>query len=156
VIRKHPSRPARGVMLLEILVSMALFVAAAAVVAAAMISAADAVEDLRLETEATNLAYSVMSDLAAGRLEPADTSETRYDLDPLSDEDPSDVDFPWTYEIVTEELPDAVNLLRVTVIVRNTDSSVRQGCRLTQWMPVPTEGPLPDEAYEQGFEEGGL
>jgi type II secretory pathway pseudopilin PulG len=143
-------------MLLEVLVAMALFVSAAAVVGSAMLNAAHAVEDLRLETEATNLAQSVLTDLAAGRLELADTEPTTYDLDTTTAEDDSDKDFPWTYQIVTEDLPDATNLLRVTVIVRSADPSVRQSCTLTQWMAPPAPQEVPEEGYEEGFEEEGL
>ena len=143
-------------MLLEVLVAMALFVSAAAVVGSAMFSAAAAVEDLRLETEATNLAQSVFTDLAAGRIELADTEPTTYDLDTTTAEDDSDKGFPWTYQIVTEDLSDATNLLRVTVIVRSTDPSIRQSCKLTQWMLAPALEGAPEEGYDEGFEEEGL
>ncbi|MHC4716472.1 MAG: competence system putative prepilin ComGE [Planctomycetota bacterium] len=141
-------------MLLEILLALALFVFAAAVVGSAMHTAQTATREMRRQAEAANLAQTVLADLASGRMELADATETVYGLDEAGGEvDPDDA--RWTYEIVTEDLTDASNLLRVTVIVRSADSTVGTTCRLTQWMLVPPGAEPADGELDEGFEEGG-
>ena len=114
-------------VLLEVLLSLTLFVIAAAVVGSVQYSALRAVDNMRVEMRAANLAQTVLADLVAGRIELADTPATPYEAE----------DETLTYEIVTQALDDAENLKRVTVIARNEDPSRACICRLTQWMLDP-------------------
>jgi len=141
-------------MLLEIVLSVALFVFAAAVVGSAMHSAQTATRRMRLEAQAANVAQTVLADLASGRMELAETPETVYGENE-EDEPVDPAELGWTYQIVPEALPDAANLLRVTVIVRSSDPGVEATCRLTQWMPAPAEDDLADEGLDDGFPEAG-
>ena len=131
-----PGRQSTGVVLLEVILAVALFASAAAVVGMALKSALDAANRMRLETQALNLAQSVLGDIAVGRIEMVDTPETPYDED-----DPR-----WTYEIITESLTDASNLKRVTVVVRCTDRPWLKPAELTQLMLVTDRaGPSTEE-----------
>ena len=141
-------------MLLEIVLSVALFVFAAAVVGSAMHSAQTATRRMRLAAQAANLAQTVLADLASGRMELAETPETLYGAHE-EDEQVDPDELGWTYEIDTEELSDATNLLKVTVIVRSTDPGVETSSRLTQWMPAPAEEAPADEGFDDGFTEAG-
>lgn len=111
-------------VLLEVLLALTLFAIAAAVVGSAQRRALRAVEDMHVESQAANLAQTVLADLATGQIELDDTLPTPYDEE----------DETWTYEIATEDLTDAEDLKRVTVIVRHTDPAHPVTCRLTQWM----------------------
>ena len=141
-------------MLLEILLAMSLFVFSAAVVGSAMHTAQKSARDMRIAAEAANLAETVLADLASGRMDLADTPETVYGANE-EDDRAGPGEARWTYEIVTEELLDASNLLRVTVTVRPVDPSIRTTCRLTQWMLVPPQEELADDAYDDGYGGGG-
>ena len=120
----------RGVMLLEVLLALTLFVISAAVVGSALRTAMGAIGDMHRQTQAANLAQSVLADLATGRIEVAQTPPTPYGEE---DEDPDEL---WTYEILTEDLTDAEDLVRVTVIVQYADPVYPCSCRLTQWLRV--------------------
>jgi len=141
-------------MLLEIVLSVALFVFAAAVVGSAMHSAQTATRRMRLDAQAANVAQTVLADLASGRMELVETPETVYG-EPEEDGPVDPAELGWTYEIVTEALLDASNLLRVTVIVRSTDPGAEAGCRLTQWMPAPGADESADDGLDDGFSEAG-
>ncbi|KPK80943.1 MAG: hypothetical protein AMJ81_11095 [Phycisphaerae bacterium SM23_33] len=123
----NANRRSTAVVLLEVLLALTLFIIAAAVVGSAQRSAIRAAEDMRLQTQAMNLAQSVLADLATGRIELADTPPTPYEEE----------DETWTYEIVTGAITDADNLKRVTVIVKSSDPARPGACRLTQWMLDP-------------------
>ena len=129
--RRGPGRgaPLHAVVLLEVLLALTLFVVAAVVVGSVQHGALRAVDNMRLEMQAANLAQTVLADLAAGRIELADTPPTPYE----------EGDETWTYEIITQALDDAENLKRVTVVARNEDPSSACACRLTQWMLAPDD-----------------
>ena len=124
-------------VLLEVIFAVALFASASAVVGMALKSALETARRMRLQTQALNLAQSVLSDLAVGRIEMVDTPETAYDED-----DPR-----WTYEILTEPLTDASNLKRVTVIVRCADAPELRPAELTQLMLSADQVGLPTEEF---------
>ncbi len=117
-------------VLLEVLVAVTIFVFAAAVVGSAMRSSMQAVADIRLDSQAANLAQSVLAELSIGLLEMVETSGT-----PLAEDD------SWTYEIAAEDLPDAPGLKQVTVTVSDNDPRRPHACRVTQWMLDPNFQP---------------
>jgi len=63
-------RPAQGAVLLEVVLALVLFVAAAAVVSSALRSAIDSEERLRLGVHADNLAASVVAEMEVGLRSP--------------------------------------------------------------------------------------
>lgn len=62
----QPRTPEAGAVLLEVVLALVLFVAAAAILTSALSSSLDGVERLRLETHAADLAVSVVSELQLG------------------------------------------------------------------------------------------
>lgn len=114
----------RGAALLEVLIALALFVAAAAVVTGALNSSMQSLERQRLGTHALNLAASVMAELQLGIRVPGGEGRRPFDA-PFQD---------WSWELAltpTEtEAGEATGLTRVEVIVRHETPLLVQ--RLTQ------------------------
>ena len=117
-------RHSAGVMLLEVLIALGLFVIAAAVVGSALRSAMGAAMDLRQQTKAADLAETVLAELNAGILKPASLPATAFD----------EAEPEWSYEIAVEPVEDDPALQRVTVIIRHADGLAERTYRLTQWM----------------------
>jgi len=135
--RRQPARRAPGVVLLEVLLAMTLFVLAASVIASALRSTTTAAMRIRSKTQANNLAQTILAELATGQVELADTPPTDFS----EETEEGDIVNPaegWAYEITTEELIDLPALTRVTIIVRHEDASQATG-RITQWMLTPAD-----------------
>jgi len=129
------SGPARGkarcgAVLIEVILAVGLFVAAAAVITSSLNSAVERAARLRLQTHALNLASSVLAEIQMGAR-------------PIGSAGPEPFEAPfesWTWQI--ESIPysfgaeEIAGLQFVTVIVRHTQASAAQ--RLTQIVPVPT------------------
>lgn len=131
--RKSP----RGVILLEVILALTLFVFAAAVVGSAMNSSLQATIDIRMRSTAGNLAMSKLAELTCGSAAIADASATPFESDP-----------DWTYEIATEPMQDVTNLIKVTITVKNANSP--QYCEtLTQWVLNPFAGEMAGTATSQ-------
>jgi len=140
-----------GVILLEVLVALALFVIAAAVVGSAMSSALRATVEIRTESRAANLAQWILSELEMGTLPMADTPETEFVPDEEDEPaEPATGADAWTYEIVTANMIDTPALKQVTVIVRNADPFAPYECRLTQWMLDTATEEMPEDADVEG------
>ena len=132
-LKPAPARPTerRGVILLEIVLALALFVLTAAVVGSALARSLDAMRLAKTEAQAMNVAASVLADLQVGRIaEPAETPPTPYRLN----ETDEDTKTPWTYELAVEELDGAPGLKRVTVTVAHADGILRRPVQLTAWL----------------------
>ncbi len=125
-------RPRRAVALLEVVVALALFVAAASAVLAGLTACLRAADDVRLSATAGDLAVTVLSQVQAGIL-------------PLQDDGPVPFEPPreaWTWEIVTspvEVAADVEGLVRVEIIVANADRAYTE--RLVQWVSVEQAAP---------------
>ena len=133
----HPGRAARGAVLLEVILALVLFVAAAAIIGAGIHSAIHGVERQRLNAHAVNLAVSVISEIQMGL-------RTVESVGP----DPFDSPFDhWSWELIltpTEtEAGEASDLSRVEVIVRHDDPALVH--RLTQVLKLE-KGPRPAAA----------
>lgn len=117
-------RTPRGAVLLEVILALVLFAAAAAIIGAGIHSAINGVERQRLNAHASNLAVSILSEIQMGL-------RTTESVGPASFDSPFD---HWTWELVltpTEtEAGEASNLTRVEVIVRHDDPALVH--RLTQ------------------------
>ena len=115
-----------GAILLEVLLALALFVAAAAVVTTALNAALNSLERQKLSTQSLNLAASVLAEVQLGIR--SATGDAAKPLEaPFQD---------WTWELAVspaENGPELVNgLTKVEVVIRNTKSPQVQ--RLAQLM----------------------
>ena len=109
--------------------ALALFGIAAAVIGAAMRQSMAVAVDMRVQTEALNLAETALARLQTGEIEMATLAATAFDEDnPL-----------WTYEVTVEPVdPETPALQRVTVTVSNgTETLYPRTFTLTQWMYSP-------------------
>ena len=107
-----------GAVLLEVVLALVLFVAAAAVLTSAMSSSLDSVERLRCNTRAADLAVSVMSELQLGIKTLGAGGPQQFEI-PLED---------WSWEAVATPLQtdsDETNAFkRVEVIIRHEAPAV--------------------------------
>jgi type II secretion system protein I len=114
----------QGTVLLEVVLALALFVAAATIITSGMNASVQAVQRLRMNTHAINLAISVMS-------------EVQMHARPLSSVGPDLFEPPfekWSWAIQVSDLEsgplDTDAMKKVEVIVRNNEEGVVH--RLTQ------------------------
>ena len=126
-------RAARGAVLLEVILALVLFAAAAAIIGAGIHSAINGVERQRLNAHAVNLAVSVISEIQMGL-------RTVESVGPDSFENPFE---HWSWELIltpTEtEAGEASDLTRVEVIVRHDDPALVH--RLTQVLKLEKKPP---------------
>ncbi len=126
--RRAASSPNRGAVLLEVVLALTLFVAAATVISGGLHASVSEVERLRRNLHATDLAVSLMSEIQLG-LRPAESAGPNVFDPPFQD---------WTWQIVTtpldEKLGSSFALQSVEVVIRHTTESVVR--RLTQVLPV--------------------
>ena len=125
----HPKlRAARGAVLLEVILALVLFAAAAAIIGAGIHSAINGVERQKLNAHAMNLAVSVISEIQMGL-------RTVESVGPESFASPFD---HWTWELVLaaveDEAGEVSDLTRVEVIVRHDEPALVH--RLTQWLKL--------------------
>jgi hypothetical protein len=113
-----------GAVLVEVVLALALFVAAAAVISGALSASLDTVERLRSNAHATDLAVTVLSQLQMGTLAAEGNSPQPFDP-------PFDT---WTWEALYTPVDDVGDeegrLTRVEVIIRHQNPEVV--CRLHQ------------------------
>ncbi len=132
---------AAGVVLLEVVLALTLFVLAATVIGSALRSTATASHRIERDVRALNLAQTILTELVTGQLDLIDTPPTDFTEKEEQEgaaAEPDPMLEGWTYEIETEELVDLPSLLCVTVTVRH-DEPDPAFCLLTQWMPAPAE-----------------
>jgi type II secretory pathway pseudopilin PulG len=117
----------RGAALLEVLIALALFVAAAAVVTGALNSSLESLERQKLGTHAVNLASSVMAEIQLGIRVPGGEGRRPFEA-PFQD---------WTWEASLLPVENATGAAgttagstRVEVVVRHMTAPVVQ--RLAQ------------------------
>jgi Tfp pilus assembly protein PilV len=114
----------RGVILLEVLLALTLFVVAATVIGGAMLNSVRASAHLRTESDGVNLAQSKLAELVAGAAPVVDTGVTDF-----GDDLPG-----WKYQIEATDLIDTPGLKRVTVTVSKDDPADPYQFSLTQWV----------------------
>jgi Tfp pilus assembly protein PilV len=119
---------ARGVILLEVVIAMSLFVIAAAVIGSAMNSASQSAADIHLRSQAGNLALAKLAELTCGAAPIADVAETPFDSDP-----------DWSCQVVTQQIDQAQDLTKVAITVRNV-ASPKYSETITQWVVNPFAG----------------
>ena len=112
----------RGAVLLEVLLALVLFVAAAAIITASMNASLEGLDRLKLNTHAGNLAASVLAELQLG-IRTADVSGEQSFEKPFEE---------WTCELARAgaetESGEASGLTQIEVIIRrkNPDLVYRQ------------------------------
>lgn len=114
-----------GIILLEVILSLALFVAAATVAFGALNWSARACGQMRLEAQGADLAVSVLSEIQMGLLPVADSPAKNFQA-PMQD---------WTWQIVTATVEDesiGPQAKRVEITVNNTQQNYT--CRLVELM----------------------
>jgi hypothetical protein len=122
-------RSNRAVALLEVILALSLFVAAAAVILSSLSASVSATRELELSAEADDIAATILSELGIGQRAVSDAGPTQLD--------PPQAD--WTWQLVTSPAPSgnvALPLVQVEIVVRHTPSGYTR--RLTQFM-VETE-----------------
>lgn len=109
---------AAGAVLLEVVLALTLFVAAAAVLGMALSSAIDGVERQRLNTHAANLAVTVLSEIQLGIRTSGEGGAVPFAAPFKS----------WTVEVlqtpVENELGESSSAVLVEVVVRHADPPV--------------------------------
>jgi hypothetical protein len=125
-------RPTQGSVLLEVVLALVLFVAAATVVSSALQSAIDGEERLRLGVHADNLAASVVAELETGLRSPAALGPTPFQA-PFTN---------WTWQIVppNRDAPGSPH----EIIIRHADPELVR--RLAQVILTPSRSVTDAEA----------
>lgn len=113
--RAPGQRQRRGAVLLEVILALVLFVAAAAVVTSAVNASMDSVERQRLTTHAVNLAASVLAELRMGARSMAIVGPEEFEA-PFQG-------WSWQLELTPMELETGgvAPLTRVEVVIRHLD-----------------------------------
>lgn len=111
------SRGERGVVLMEVVVALVLFVAAAAILGTALSSSLDSVDRQRRELHASNLALSLLAELQLGARNTEGGGNIIF-------EPPFE---QWTGEVVTKPVSteggEASSLTQVEVVIRHKQSA---------------------------------
>ena len=123
---------------MEVLLALALFVAAAAVVTSALSASMESLERQRMGVHALDLATSTLAEMQLG-------------IRPVAAESPQAFDTPfqdWTREVLVSPLEAEGNevpaLVLVEVVVRHTSASIVQ--RLAQAFPPSSSGSVSPSA----------
>ena len=123
-------RRRRGAVLVEVVLALALFVAAAAVISGGLSASMDSIERLRLNAHAADLAVSVLSEMQMGTLAMEGNAAQPFDP-PFED---------WTWEVQLAPVDDGAGeetrLTRVEAIIRHLQPPLVY--RLTQVMRLDT------------------
>ncbi|MBT3278578.1 MAG: hypothetical protein HN909_03685 [Phycisphaerales bacterium] len=145
--RPAPTFPRRrGAILLEVVLSLSLFVLAAALILSALRASHDAATFVRQDIHGENLAMSILSELEMGQIDLASLDDS-----PLAFSDDEDDPFvDWSWEISSEDLDASSELppeQQLTIIIRSPNGRVAM--RLVTLWPAQDEGEL-EEVDEDG------
>jgi len=138
----------RGIVLLETVFALALFVGGASVILSGISACVRSVQRMEAETVADDLIVTLLS-------------EVRMELVPPQDDGPNEYEEPylgWTWQIVTSEFQDVIEaegpeMVCVEIIVSNADAGCER--RLTLLVVAPDEEELPDEDSDAPLEPVG-
>ena len=118
----------------EVVLALALFVAASTVITSALSASVDETERLRLDAHAGNLAATILSEMQMG-LQAVESSGPNAFDPPFAE---------WTWQAAVEPATDTTGVIgtlqKVEVIVRHQGPPIV--CRLTQFLPAAA-GPGP-------------
>jgi type II secretory pathway pseudopilin PulG len=128
--------------LLEVVLALALFVAASTVITSALSASVDETERLRLDAHAGNLAATILSEMQMG-LQAVESSGPNAFDPPFAE---------WTWQAAVEPATDTTGVIgslqKVEVTVRHQGQPIV--CRLTQFLPA-TAGPGPGKGPEDSL-----
>jgi hypothetical protein len=145
-----PSRG--GIILLEVILSLALFVSAAAVAIGACNWSARACAQMRLDAQGADLGVSVLSEMQMGLLPVADSPAKNFQ-EPMQD---------WTWQIVTTTIEDesiGPQAKQVEIIVNNAQQNctyrlVELMCEDSAAVPGAAPSASPTSALPRGQDQG--
>jgi type II secretory pathway pseudopilin PulG len=127
--------------LLEVVLALALFVAASVVITSALSASVDQTERLRLNAHASNLAATILSEMRMGMQAVESSGPNAFEA-PFAE---------WTWEAAVESATDSTGgtgtLQRVEIIIRHDNPAIIH--RLTQLLPAsagPGPGKGPDDS----------
>ncbi|NLF31695.1 MAG: hypothetical protein GX591_12505 [Planctomycetes bacterium] len=109
------TRRTAGVILLEVVLSLALFAATVTTVAAALGRCHASAGRVELRGRAADLAVTLRSEILLGLIEPAPTDPTAYEDERLEG---------WTWQLGVETLEEIEQTLRVVATVRHEPTGV--------------------------------
>lgn len=121
---------------MEVILAMALFFVAGAVVYSGLSASYEAVERVRYETQAADLAVSKLSELQMGLSPMENQGPEGYEDEDLAD---------WTWEVVVEDsqdevmagfVPELSQRIQVEVIISNTTARMRHRLYHVFWGAV--------------------
>ena len=119
-----------GAVLLEVILALVLFVAAATIIGGALNSSTTGVERLRQSVHGANLASSVLAEIQMGARSTAETGPEPFE--------PPFESWMWQVQATPveekTEASDSAGLVQVNVVVRDTETEFVH--RLTQTLPV--------------------
>jgi type II secretory pathway pseudopilin PulG len=126
-----------GAILLEVILALVLFAAAAAVISGALNASVASLERVRASTHAQDLAVSILSQVQMGAIPAVPAGPEPFDA-PFSG---------WTWELQLAPLGQAVRgeaqpLQRVEVIIRQVNGPTVR--RLVQWLMIREELESPE------------
>ncbi len=138
MVRGLPSRgflfgqSASGTILLEVVLALVLFVAAAAIIGAGFSASVDSVERQRLNSHAVNLGVSVLSELQMGIRKADETGPSPFSV-PFE---------TWTWELilapVETDVEGSKGLTQAEVVIRHRDPPMVY--RLAQFLKLSARG----------------
>jgi len=129
--RGRRSADAAGIVLLEVVLALTLFFAAASIILVGTNRSIRAVDMLRREAQAADLAVTLLSEIQMGLLEPTDAGPEAYE-EPLED---------WMWEVVTNDFEEQFveeGLTQLEIVITHTPSGYTR--RLVQWLLVEEGG----------------
>lgn len=135
----------RGAILLEVVLSMAIFVFVATVIFNAMSSSLRRVERMRLENRAQDLAVSVLSEIQMGQTEVADAGPSPFDPDLYPDLT------DWEWQVALETVGDGLDMpvtTELTVTVTYPPAGIT--ARLTGFLSPDLEASLAEGSLSGG------
>ena len=136
-----------GAILLEVILALALFVLAATVITGALSSSTNEVKRLRLNTHASNLAASILSEMQMG-LQAGEASGPNT-FDPPFEQ--------WSWQTTLSPVNEMVGVTntiqKVEVIIRHESEPVV--FRLTQFLPVTANAAVTPAANSAPPSDGG-
>ncbi len=123
---RRAGRAQRAAILLEVVLSMAIFVTMAGVILTGVRNSVMATHRLGLEARARDLAITALSEVQIGQLPLQDDGPNSYEDESLDE---------WTWQVVVSEPEiggEVLALKRVEVVIANTKTDYTY--RLSQWV----------------------
>ena len=147
-LRPAQTRRQHGAVLLEVVLALVLFVAAATIISAGLNASLDSVDRLRLNTHAANLAVSVLSELQMGIKTTAVTGPQQFKA-PFEG---------WTWEIQTatadSEFSRSSSSQKIEIIIRHDDPAIVY--RLSQILQIDGSKSIKDQTAALGGRSSSL